>query len=196
MRSMKINSKKSKNIKTNKIKIFYVNDNNYSFDFNEVFLIRKIVRETLIVENINYDVSLSVLLVSSKKIKYINSSERNVDAITDVLSFPNISFDKVSDFDKFKTSALYKSIKVFPYALDPFILDFNTKTVFLGDIVLCYDKIIAQANEYNHSIKREFAFLVLHSLLHLLGYDHIKVSDEKKMFDKQKYILNELKIIK
>ena len=68
---MKINSKKSKNIKTNKIKIFYVNDNNYSFDFNEVFLIRKIVRETLIVENINYDVSLSVLLVSSKKIKLI-----------------------------------------------------------------------------------------------------------------------------
>ena len=70
------------------------------------------------------------------------------------------------------------------------------KNELIGEIFISYDKIHEQAKEYNHSIKREYLFLFLHGLLHLLGYDHISKEDEKIMFDIQDSILNELKITK
>ena len=61
---------------------------------------------------------------------------------------------------------------------------------------MCYDKIISQSSMYNHSVKREYSFLLVHSLLHLLGYDHINIKDERKMFEKQDEVLNALNIIR
>lgn len=196
MKSMK--TKQKNNFIKNKYKIVidFENELNAHFDFDAILLIKKILKKTLIIENVPYDVSINVSLVSKQKIRALNKKNRNINKSTDVLSFPNISFKSASNFDSYLIKKNDNIDIVFPYNLNIAILDFNNKTVFLGDIVLCYDKIISQANEYNHSIKREFAFLVLHSLLHLLGYDHIKKCDEKIMFDKQKYILNELKIIK
>ena len=68
--------------------------------------------------------------------------------------------------------------------------------MYYGDIMLCYDRIIEQAYEYGHSVYREFAFLVAHSILHLLGYDHMNEDDEKVMFKLQEMILNEYGIKK
>ena len=68
------------------------------------------------------------------------------------------------------------------------------KTPLLGELYICYDKVKQQANEYNHSFKRELCFLFLHGLLHLLGYDHMNLEDEKVMFGLQNEILDELGI--
>ena len=64
----------------------------------------------------------------------------------------------------------------------------------MGDIILCHDRILSQAHDYGHSVLREFTFLIVHSMLHLLGYDHMNVEDEKLMFLHQEEIMNELGI--
>jgi probable rRNA maturation factor len=118
-------------------------------------------------------------------IKKINKENRNINKITDVLSFPNIDFKKPSNFKRYVKDDVY----------DVSILDMTTKTIFLGDVVMCYDKILYQSKMYDHSIKREYSFLLVHSLLHLLGYDHMDIKDERKMFKKQDEILDSLNII-
>ena len=74
--------------------------------------------------------------------------------------------------------------------------DYDTDKVMLGDILISKDRVISQAEEYGHSEKREFAFLVAHSMLHLLGYDHMTDEDAKVMEDKQKKYLDELGIVR
>lgn len=72
----------------------------------------------------------------------------------------------------------------------------TSKTSLLGELYICYDKIVEQHKQYKHSFKREISFLFLHGLLHLLGYDHVNAKDEKVMFDLQEKILNQLGIIR
>ena len=163
---------------------FDVEDNKYAFDFDYKKLAKKIVKELFRIENINYDFSFSLLIVDKKAIKKINKEQRDTNKITDVLSFPSIDFKKPSNLKPYIKGDVY----------DISILDLTTKTIYLGDVVMCYDKIISQSIEYNHSIKREFSFLLVHSLLHLLGYDHIDIKDERKMFKKQDEILDSLNI--
>ena len=119
-------------------------------------------------------------VVDNDEIHEINNRQRNIDRPTDVLSFPMLEYDKPGDFDKFENDL---------YAFDP-----DTGELTLGDIVISYDKVISQAEEYNHSVKREFAFLVAHSMLHLFGYDHIDDNERMEMEQKQKEILNNLGI--
>ena len=123
---------------------------------------------------------VSVTIVDNDEIHEINNRQRNIDRPTDVLSFPMLEYDKPGDFDKFENDL---------YAFDP-----DTGELTLGDIVISYDKVISQAEEYNHSVKREFAFLVAHSMLHLFGYDHIDDNERMEMEQKQKEILNNLGI--
>lgn len=158
--------------------------NDFAFDFDYEALSKKLLKKILEIEKIPYDISLNLSIVSPSKIKKLNKEYRNVDSTTDVLSFPNIEFKKPSCFSHFVNNGVY----------DVSIIDLNTKTIFLGDIVICYQKIISQSKKYNHSIKREFSFLFVHSALHLLGYDHEIEKDEKKMFEKQELILDSLKI--
>ncbi len=164
---------------------FDVNDK-YTFDFDYKILAKKISKRLIEIENIDYDISYNLLIVDKAKIKKINKEYRNLNKITDVLSFPNIDFKKPSNFKYYIKDDIY----------DISILDLSTKTIFLGDVVMCYDKILSQSKLYNHSIKREYSFLLVHSLLHLLGYDHIDIKDERKMFKKQDEILDSLNIIK
>lgn len=113
------------------------------------------------------NVEFNVIIVDNKKIKEINRDYRNIDRETDVISF----------------------------ALEDF-KDIELDHRLLGDIYISIDKVKGQAIEYGHSFLRELAFLTIHGLLHLLGYDHIKSDDEKIMFERQELILNEFGITK
>ena len=156
----------------------------YVFDFDYKKLAKKISKKVFEIENIDYDISYNLSIVDKKDIKKINKEYRDINKITDVLSFPNIDFKKPSSFKNFIKDDVY----------DVSIIDLTTDTIFIGDVVMCYDKIIEQSDMYNHSIKREYSFLLVHSLLHLLGYDHIDIKDERKMFKKQDDVLNSLNI--
>ena len=170
--------------KERKNKLILNIDNEYEFPFNINYISRRIFEETLKIEKINVAASINIVIVDKKTIKKVNKEHRDINKITDVLSFPNIKIDKPSDFKKIlKNKKLYSSI-----------YDYYSNTIFLGDVMICYDKIISQSENYGHSIKREYSFLLTHSILHLLGYDHIKKSDEMIMFKKQDEILNSLNI--
>ena len=176
--------KTMKKERKNKIVINYDTNEKYSFKFDYKNLSKKISKRVFEIEDLDYDFSYNLSIVGKNVIKRINKEQRGKNQTTDVLSFPNIEFKKPSSFRPYIKNDVY----------DISILDLTTKTIFLGDVVMCYDKIISQSIEYNHSIKREFSFLLVHSLLHLLGYDHIDIRDEKKMFKKQDEILDSLNI--
>lgn len=165
-------------------KINIENEKKIKFDFDIDKLSKKIVKCVLELEKVYFDISVNISIVDNKVIKKYNKNFRDINKETDVLSFPNIDFDKPSNFRKLVNGNI----------IDVSIIDLNSKTIFLGDVVISYEKVITQAKLYEHSVKREFAFLLTHSMLHLLGYDHINVNDEKIMFKKQDVILDKLKI--
>ena len=132
-------------------------------------LIEELTRAALDEEEIEEDAEVSVTLVDNERIRELNSEHRGIDKETDVLSFP------MGDEDGFE--------------VDP-----DTDAVLLGDIVLSLEKAQAQAQEYGHSFKREVAFLITHSLFHLLGYDHLTPEEEAEMFAKQEKVLEKLGI--
>ena len=132
----------------------------------EVF---RAVKAALEYEKIAFDCEVEVLFVSPEEMRAINAGQRGIDRVTDVLSFPMLS--DLSDPEP-----------------DP-----GTNAVFLGSMVICEEKAKAQAEEYGHSFERELAFLAVHSVLHLLGYDHETGADaEKQMFTEQEAILKEM----
>lgn len=145
--------------------VLYDNETEYKVDLE---LITKTIDESLkyekFYENYGTDVEVSVTVVSLDSIHSINFEHRGIDRPTDVLSFPLIDFTRETPQKGGK--------------------------VYLGDIVLCYDKVLAQAEEYGHCVERELAFLTAHSMLHLMGYDHMVPEEEKVMFSKQEAILS------
>lgn len=128
-------------------------------------LIENVVRKSLEYEKIPNDCEVSITIVNDNEIHNLNKRFRNIDRPTDVLSFPLINFSK----EKLPKSDI---------------------KVYLGDIVISIDKAKEQAKEYGHSLSRELGFLTAHSMLHLLGYDHMVPEEEKIMFKKQEDILN------
>ncbi|MBQ2897305.1 MAG: rRNA maturation RNase YbeY [Clostridia bacterium] len=121
---------------------------------------------------IDFDLEVSVLFTGPEGIKKINKDFRNIDSETDVLSFPQFEFETPGVLNQ----------HVFKGVLP------------LGDIVLNLEKIYSQAEEYGHSQVHEAGYLTIHSMLHLLGYDHISQDDKKIMRDKEKIIVSELGI--
>lgn len=110
----------------------------------------------------------NVIIVDNEKIRQINKEYRNVDRETDVISFA-LEDDKTFVIQDYRV---------------------------LGDIYISIDKALEQAREYGHSFKREFSFLALHGLLHLLGYDHMEKDDEEVMFSKQEEVLAKYGILR
>lgn len=104
----------------------------------------------------------NIIIVENKKIQELNKEYRDIDRVTDVISFA-LEDDKTFNLDDYR---------------------------MLGDIYICIDKAKEQACEYGHSFKRELSFLAVHGLLHLLGYDHMTKEDEEVMFSKQEEVLN------
>lgn len=159
---------------------FYAENNtDRSFDFPMEEVFRRVAGEVLRTEKADFETEVNLMIVDLDTIHEMNRDYRQIDRPTDVLSFPNLSFDSPGKFD------LTESADV----VDP-----ETGEVVLGDIVICYDKVLEQAEEYGHSILREFAFLLTHSMLHLCGYDHMTEEETSVMEAKQNQILDTLKI--
>ena len=125
------------------------------------------------------ELSVVATFVDGEEIRQLNSEYRGIDKVTDVLSFPTI--DNVGH-------------GVIDISMYPFETDCRTGYLNLGDIFICMDVAEKQAEEYGHSLKRESAFLFLHGLLHLLGYDHIEQEDEIQMKQAANEILSACKI--
>lgn len=124
---------------------------------------------------------MNLTLTDNEGIHEINRMYRQIDAPTDVLSFPMLSYEQAGDF-----SALEEDYE------DNFNPD--TGEIMLGDIVISVDRVREQAAAYGHSERREFAFLIVHSMLHLFGYDHMTPEDAAVMEPKQRQILEEMNI--
>ncbi len=131
-------------------------------------LIRKACNATLNYENFGNDAEVDVSIVNDDMIKEMNREFRNIDSSTDVLSFP---LGENGNYDK-----------------NP-----ETNAFMLGDIVISIDHALHQADLYGHSVEREIAFLTVHSMLHLLGYDHVNGGLQQRiMRDKEESILEAL----
>ena len=138
--------------------------------------IKSVIDASLDYENCDFDAEVSVTIVDNDAIREINNETRNIDAPTDVLSFPMLYFDENGDI------------------IDS-DFDMDGDVLVLGDIVISAERAMEQAEEFGHSFKREIAFLTVHSMLHLLGYDHVDDPEgEKIMFSKQEEILDKLGI--
>ncbi|MCW6702374.1 rRNA maturation RNase YbeY [Anaerococcus sp. NML200537] len=129
----------------------------------------KTIEEVLRVEDFTSDVEVSLTLVDKDEIHTLNRDYRGVDRPTDVLSFP------MDD-------------EIFPGEEDVDLI--------LGDIVICLDIAKAQAEEYGHSLERELSYLICHSTLHLLGYDHMEEDEKAIMRGKEKEIMKNLGVFK
>ena len=125
-------------------------------DYEMKSLIRRAILATLDYEGFEYDTEVSVTFCDNEYIKVLNNEYRNKDSATDVLSFPMYDIDELES------------------ETNP------DGSVSLGDIVISLERAAEQANELGHSLKREVAFLVIHSTLHLLGYDHELSKDDEE----------------
>ncbi len=136
--------------------------------------IRKVIRTALAAEGVDFPCEVDVLVTSDEEIHQLNREARQVDRATDVLSFP--AFD-------LKPGELPG-----PEDADP-----GTGLVPLGDMMISMEHVAAQAKEYGHSNRRELGYLVVHSVLHLLGYDHMDEGPMKaRMREREEGILAEL----
>ena len=111
----------------------------------------------------------------------MNLEYRQIDSATDVLSFPMQEFDHPADFSTFREG-------------DYSVFDPASGELMLGDIVVNAQRVAQQAEEYGHSQKREYAFLIAHSLLHLVGYDHMEEEERLEMEDQQRRIMEMVRI--
>lgn len=149
------------------------------FDYKEA--IKNAVNATADFVECPYELEVNVLLVDNEAIHEINLEQREIDRPTDVLSFPMLDYEEAGDFSFIdEENGEY---------FDP-----ESGELVFGYIVISVDKVKEQAKEYGHSELRELTFLVVHSMLHLSGYDHIKDDERKVMEEKQKQILDKMKI--
>lgn len=161
---------------------FYVeNETEVRFEFDEEQLIEKVAVKTISMLECPYEVEVNVVITDSEGIREYNRNYRDIDKETDVLSFPAVDYEAPANFSL-----------VEEHELD--YINPDSGELFLGDIMLCTERIFSQAQEYGHTVFREFAFLIAHSMLHLLGYDHMSKEEETEMFSLQEKILEELGI--
>ena len=129
---------------------------------------RLVAKKVLEQENCPFPCVVNVLLTSDESVRELNKEHRGIDAATDVLSFPALSFEQPAGFPA-------------PDMLEPGAKDPETGEVWLGDIVISMDRVLRQAEAFGHSVRREYAFLIAHSMLHLSGYDHVTEEESRVM---------------
>ena len=139
-----------------------------------------VISQVLEEEGCPYEAEVNLLLTSNEEIHRMNREYRDVDRPTDVLSFPMIPFETPADYSVIEGDDSY--------------FDLDTEELILGDVMISVDKVYAQAEEYGHSTEREFSFLFAHSMLHLLGYDHMEPEEAAVMERKQAQALEDLGI--
>lgn len=135
--------------------------NESNIEISEIEELDKLLEYALDYKKLD-NIEFNVILVDEKRIQEINKEYRSIDRITDVISFALEDYEDI----------VYEDYRL------------------LGDIYICVQKVFEQAKNYGHSVKRELSFLAIHGLLHLLGYDHMDINEEKEMFSLQEEILN------
>ncbi|MCD7865732.1 MAG: rRNA maturation RNase YbeY [Clostridiales bacterium] len=151
------------------------------FSFHYRKLAQQVAEASLESEQFPFEAEIALTLVGNDRIQSINRETRGIDAPTDVLSFPMLDYPAPADFSEIEEQ--------WEGCVNP-----DTGEVMLGDIVISLDKVREQAEAYGHSRKREYAFLITHSMLHLMGYDHMEPEDAALMEAHQKTILETLEI--
>ena len=143
-------------------------------------IISRVVDVVLDYEECPYESEVNVVITNNDEIHRTNKEFRGIDRATDVLSFPMLEYEEPGVFDW----------------LDDYDEYFNPETgeLMLGDIMISMDKVWEQAREYGHAVERERAFLTVHSLLHLCGYDHMEEDEKEIMEEKQREIMDILGI--
>ena len=141
-------------------------------------VLEKAVMTALQEENVTAPVEISLRVVDEEEIRSINAEFREIDSVTDVLSFPMLEYEE----GEVPAERVQRALE--EQETDP-----ETGEVVLGDIVICLKRAMEQAEAYGHSQERELAFLVAHSMLHLFGYDHMEEEERLLMERKQEEIL-------
>lgn len=158
------------------------NEQEQKLPFDYVNVAEKVISQVLDMEECPYESEVSLTLTDNTEIKRLNQEFRQMDKPTDVLSFPLVDFTKPGDYSLLESQG--------------WEVYFNPESgeLMLGDIVISVERAMEQAREYGHSLKREYAFLIAHSMLHLLGYDHMDPEEAKDMEERQEAALEKLNI--
>lgn len=150
-----------------------------SFDVKEIAEL--VIDAALDLEHCPYEAEINLLLTGDEEIREMNRMFRQIDKATDVLSFPMLEYENPGDFSV---------AEQFPEeAFNP-----ESGELMLGDIVISKDHVLTQAESYGHTARREYAFLIAHSMLHLFGYDHMEEEERLQMEEKQKEIMEKVQI--
>ena len=160
------------------IQIDYETERRLDIDYTK--LANLVAEQILNTEKCPYEVSVNLVLTDNEEIKNVNTEFRGIQAPTDVLSFPMIPFETPADYSVVEDQDEY--------------FDLDTDELLLGDVMISVDRVFSQAEEYGHSTEREFSFLFAHSMLHLLGYDHMEPEEAAVMERKQSEALKILGI--
>ena len=163
--------------------IHFENESQVKLDLPLEELAELVIQQALDTMECPYEAEVNLLITDNPQIQEMNRNFRQIDRATDVLSFPMVAYEEPGNFDFLEEEEL---------AADCFHPE--TGELLLGDIVISAEKVVEQAEEYGHSIKREYAFLIVHSMLHLMGYDHMTPEEAKVMEEKQEKILENLGI--
>lgn len=154
-------------------------DEEVGFDYQE--LLTKVIKEALASESCPYPCEINLTLTDNEGIRRINQEFRELDIPTDVLSFPMLEYETPADFSKLDSEMA-----------ESMYFNLDTNELLLGDIVISLERAKEQAQEYGHTLERELAFLTAHSMLHLMGYDHMEEDEREIMEQKQEEILQRL----
>lgn len=164
--------------------MIYVDNRQEKIKIDEEFKnkLEEVINFALKEEEVTVKAEISMLFVDNEEIREINNDTRGIDRATDVLSFPMLDYE-----DKKVFKEMYKDKEFNETFMDG-------EELVLGDIVLSLERALEQSEEYNHSFTREACYLVVHSVLHLLGYDHMEDEDKKVMRKREEEILGKLDI--
>lgn len=160
--------------------IDFSNEQEQTFDFDFLVVANDVMEAILDQEKCPYEAQISLVLTDDDTIHSTNKEFRGIDRPTDVLSFPMVDFPSPADYSVLEEDDSY---------FHP-----ESGELLLGDIMISIPRAVDQAHEYGHSIKREYAFLIAHSMLHLLGYDHMEDEERLLMEEKQEQALQHLHI--
>lgn len=147
-------------------------------------LIDEIINYALKEEQVLIPYEVSVIYVDNESIREINEETRGIDKATDVLSFPMLDYNENQVFKDCYVGYKFSQI------------DLNEGNLVLGDIVLSLERAKEQSEEFGHSFQREVCYLIIHSILHLLGYDHMEEEEKKVMRDREEEILSKFEIMR
>lgn len=145
-------------------------------------IIDEIIDYALKDEQVLIPYEVSVIYVDNESIREINEETRGVDKATDVLSFPMLDYDHGKVFKDCYVGYEFSQI------------DLNEGNLVLGDIVLSLERAKEQSEDFGHSFQREVCYLIIHSILHLLGYDHMEEDEKKVMRAREEEILSKFEI--